>query len=222
MKQRQKWAHVALWAETLCSAEVVRAARTFYKTTSPSGRLAFGWRLSDRPPTVVTEENDPNLQNIVVRIGDGAILAKSRGSYWSLGTKIAMAHVFAAWSPDSHFAVKVEQRAVSASAELFAFHDDDTALGPLELVHAIKPAVTPEMKSNTAAADYGLVFSSHPAMIIDNQGLLRLYAQAVSEDEPDSPVYELILQVNATGDSLTAKVNSIKVYQKASIFITVH
>src|SRR5260370_37909234 len=103
------------------------AARTFYKTTSPSGRLAFGWRLTDRPPTVVPEENDPNLENIVVRIGDGAILAKSHGSYWDLGTKIAKAHVSAAWSADSHLSLKVEQRAGFASAELFAFLDDDRA-----------------------------------------------------------------------------------------------
>src|SRR5437588_11701230 len=57
------------------------AVRTLYKTTSPSGRLAFGWRLTDRLPTVVPEENDPNLENILVRIGDGAILAKSHRYY---------------------------------------------------------------------------------------------------------------------------------------------
>jgi hypothetical protein len=198
-----------------------RAARTFYKTTSPSGRLAFGWRLTDRPPTLVPEENDPSLENIVVRIGDGAVLAKSHGSYWDLGTKIAKAHVFAAWSPDSHLAVKIEQRAESASAEFFAFTEHDTALGPFELVQVIKPAVLAEMKTQSASDDYALVFSSHPEMTIDNEGLVHICLQAVSENGPDSPIYETIVQLHAAG-SLSANVKSIKVYPKAAIFITVH
>jgi hypothetical protein len=116
-----------LGGDTMFCGSSDGAVRTFYKTSSPSGRLAFGWRLTDRPPTAVPKENDANLENVVVRIGDGAILAQSHGAYWDLGTKIAKAHVAAAWSPDSRIAVKVEQREESASAELFAFSDDDTA-----------------------------------------------------------------------------------------------
>ncbi len=78
------------------------------------------------------------------------------------------------------------------------------------------------MKRNTAAADYGLVFSSHPAMTIDNQGSVRLFLQAVSENGPDSPVYETIIQVRGVAGSPSASVNSIKPYEKAAIFITVH
>ena len=198
------------------------AARTFYKTTSPSGRLAFGWRLTDRPPTVVPEENDLNLENIVVRVGDGAILAKSHGSYWDLGTKIAKAHVSAAWSPDSHLAVKVEQRSESASAELFAFDQSDRATGPFELVGVIKPVVLSQMKYNQDAGDYGLVFASHPATTINNDGLIDLRVQAIKEDGPDSPVYEVKLKISSVGNSLSATVDSITPYPKASIFVTVH
>jgi len=78
-------------------------------------------------------------------------------------------------------------------------------LGPFGLVHVIKSAVIAEMKSNTAAADYGLVFSSHPAMTIDNQGLVCLWLQAVSQNGPDSPVYETIIQVHGVAGSLSAK-----------------
>ena len=172
---------------------------------SPSRRLAFAWRLTDRAPGNVPHENDPNLENFIVRITDGTVLAKSHGSYWDLGSKIAVAFVFTALSLDSHLFIKVEQRAESASVELFAFAEDDTALGPFELVHVIKSAVIAEMKSNTAAADYGLVFSSHPAMTIDNQGLVCLWLQAVSQNGPDSPVYETIIQVHGVADSLSAK-----------------
>jgi hypothetical protein len=106
------------------------AARAIIKTISPSKHFAFAWRLADRAPTDRPGENDPNLENMIVRIADGAVLAKSRGSYWDLGTKIAKAYLFTAWSPDSRLLVKVEQRAEFASAEIFFFAEDDTAIGP--------------------------------------------------------------------------------------------
>src|SRR5262245_31094202 len=92
------------------------AARVVEKSISPSGRLAFVWRLTDRAPGNVPHDNDPYLENFIVRIKDGAVLAHSRGSYWDLGSKIAQAFVITAWSPDSHLFIKVEQRANSASA----------------------------------------------------------------------------------------------------------
>ena len=72
------------------------AARAILKTVSPSKRLAFAWRLSNRPPTDRPEQNDPYLENFVVRIEDGAVLAKSHGAYWDLGSKIAKAFLIAA------------------------------------------------------------------------------------------------------------------------------
>ena len=199
------------------------AARTFYKATSPSGRLAFGWRLIDRPPTLMPEENDPNLQNIVVRIGDGAILAKSHGSYWSLGTKIAKAQVSAAWSPDSRIAVKVEQRAGSASAELFAFLDDDKVIGPFELVDLLKPALLAKMQNATDAGDYSLLFFSHPAMTIDNQGRIHVIVCAVAKQNmQDGPHYEATMRVTRANNALAAEIDSLTPYTGVTISIIVH
>jgi hypothetical protein len=198
------------------------AARIVEKTISPSGRLAFAWRLTDRPPSETPAEIDPKLENLIVRIEDGAVVTKSHSLYWDLGSKIAKAFLFTAWSSDSRLLIKVEQRGANASAELFSFDQNDRALGPVELVGAIKPAVLSQMKSTNDAARYGLVFSSHPAMTIDNQGLIHLHVQAIEEDGPDIPVYELTLQVSDEVNSLNAMVNSIAPYPKASIFITVH
>jgi hypothetical protein len=199
------------------------ATRTFYQTTSPSGRLAFGWQLTDRPPTVEPGANDPNLENVVVRTGDGAILAKSHGSYWSLGTKIAKAHVSVAWSPDSHLAVKIEQRAESASAELFVFLDDDTAIGPFELVETIKSALLAKVPPSKDAKNYNVVFSSHPAITIDNGGLIRTIVHA--EDIADArhgPSYEGTVQVTRDANTLKANVLSLVPYTRPSISIIVH
>jgi hypothetical protein len=99
------------------------AAHAIVKTISPSKRLAFAWRLANQPPTNVPGEHNPELENFVVRIADGAVLAKSGGSYWDLSTKIAKAYLMTAWSPDSHLLVKLEQRADFAFAETFYFAD---------------------------------------------------------------------------------------------------
>jgi hypothetical protein len=199
------------------------AMRTFYKTTSPSGRLAFGWRLTDRPPTVVPEENDPNLENIVARIGDGAILAKSHGSYWDLGSKIAKEYAFTAWSTDSRLMIKLEQRFGFASAELFAFAEDDTAIGPVELVNVIKPAVLAKMQQIKDSENYSLVFSSHPAMTIDNQGLMRAAVHAEEiKDAMNGPVYEMTVQVIRDKNTFKANIVSIVPYAGTSISIIVH
>src|SRR5258708_27186019 len=85
------------------------AARVIVKTISPSKRLAFAWRLANRPPIDRPEKSDPNLENLIVRIADGTVLAKSHGAYWDLSTKIAKAYLITAWSPDSRLLVKVEQ-----------------------------------------------------------------------------------------------------------------
>jgi hypothetical protein len=197
------------------------AARTFYKSTSPSGRLAFGWRLTDRPPTATPKENDPNLENVVVRIGDGAILALSHGAYWDLGTKIAKAHVAAAWSPNSRIAVKVEQREESASAELFAFSDDDTAIGPFDLADLLKAALLAKMQAAANPADYSLVFFFHPAITIDDQNRIHLVVCAASEGT-DGPRYDATISVPRTGNVLAAKIDSIAPYSGVAITIIVH
>lgn len=198
------------------------AAQVIYKTMSPSKRLAFAWRLTDRPPTAKPNENDPHLENFVVRIDDGTILARSRGSYWDLGNKIARAFLFTAWSPNSHLMFKVEQRSESAVAELYSFTENDTALGPFDLVTVIKPEILTKMHvTNDAEEDYGLLFSAKPDMTIDDQGLLHVRVQTM-KDNARGVVYDAAVQAFSASNSLNAKVVSATRYGKPTIFVTVH
>jgi hypothetical protein len=198
------------------------AARAVVKTISPSKRLAFAWRLANKPPTDRPEESDPNLQNLIVRITDGAVLAKSLGSYWDLSTKIAKAYLITAWSPDSRLLVKVEQRAGFASAELFSFLQDDSAIGPFELVKLIEPAMLALMQGVKDKDNYQLVFTSHPAMTVDDQGLLHANVFTRDQDSVDGPVYDVTVQIIRATDSLDAKVVSITPHTGASVSVIVH
>ncbi len=197
------------------------AARVIVKTISPSKRLGFAWRLADRPPNK-PDHNDPKLENLIVRLEDGAVLAKSHGAYWDLGTKIAKAYLMTAWSPDSRLLVKVEQRAESASAEVFALTENDTAIGPFDLVKVIAPAVRGKMATKDAA-DSVLVFTAHPAMKIDNQGLLQAAVFTRRREEAfDGPTYDVTVQVKRAVDSLDARVVSITPRTGASVSVIVH
>lgn len=196
------------------------AARAIVKTVSPSKRLAFAWRLSNRPPTNRPEQNDPYLENFVVRIDDGAVLARSHGAYWDLGSKIAKAFLIAAWSPDSRLLFRVEQSAVSSSAELYFFANADKAIGPVELVGLIKSAVPG--KVGKAPNNSILLFNSHPTITVDDQGLIHATVFIRTQDDAtETQPYEVAVQV-LRGDTLDGKVISIAPYEGTAISIIVH
>ena len=75
--------------------------RVVADTISPSKNYAFAWRSEqglpsgrDQPPT--------GVENLLIRIADGAVLAKLGGEYWATGDMRANRYdLLAAWSPDS-------------------------------------------------------------------------------------------------------------------------
>ena len=151
------------------------AARIIPKTTSPSYRLALAWRLNNRPATYQPNEADPDLESLIVRIEDGAILAKSRGVYWNTGDRYAkQQYLSAAWSPDSRLLVRTAgTRDAPDSAELFAFAEDDGIIGPFDLVKVLDPAVRAATKGMKYADEYVFRFSYQPELTIDDQGLIH-------------------------------------------------
>lgn len=202
------------------------AARVIVKTISPSKRLAFAWRLANRPPNNIPEANDPDLQNAILRLADGVILARSRGAYWDLSTKIAPAYLFTAWSPDSHLLLKIEQRDNYANAELFFFAGDDTALGPLDLVKVIRPPMLEKVEDDQSLSQdltrYGLIFPAYPKPTIDENGLIHLVANTVAFDGASGPLCDVTLQAVHDSHSLSAEIVSILPHEGVSISITVH
>jgi hypothetical protein len=198
------------------------AARAIVKTISPSKRLAFAWRLADKPPNSRPDDNDPNLENFVVRLEDGAILAKSHGAFWDLGTKIAKAYLMTAWSPDSGLLVKVEQRADSVSAEAFFFTENDVVIGPFDLVNAIKSALLAKMEGAKDTSKATLVFVALPAMTIDDKGLLHAAVFTRMQDTTDGLTYDVTIGLMHSANSLETNVVSVTPHAGTAISIIVH
>jgi hypothetical protein len=200
------------------------AARVILKTRSPSGRLALAWRVIGGPPTIPPNSDDPGLESVIVRIKDGAILAKSRGVYWDIGERYApKQYLRAAWSPDSRLLIRTAGRVgVPDSAELFAFAEDDGIIGPFDLAKVLDPAVRAEMKSVKDADQYSLRFSYKPEPAIDDQGLIHASVYTTAPDSGDGPIYDLTAQVTRAANSLDAKVLSVSQYLGPYISVTAH
>jgi hypothetical protein len=115
----------------------------------------------------------------------------------------------------------VERRAEFASAELFAFAENDASIGPFDLVKVIEPAVRAKMGAKDAGNSV-LVFAAHPAMTINDQGLLQAVVFTRREDATDGPTYDVTVQVKRAVDSLDTKVVSVTPRAGTSISIIVH
>jgi hypothetical protein len=202
----------------------VSSARVIPKTTSPSNRLALAWRLTSSAPGYQLHEDNPDLESLIVRIADGAILAKSRGTYWDMGDRYAKAqYLTAAWSPDSLLLIRMAGRGDAPhSAELFAFAQDDSATGPFDLVKVLDPAVRAEMKDVNDVDKYVLTISTQPSMTINDQGLVHASVFMVAREAGKERIYELTAQVMRVANSFDAKVLSISRYTGPYISVTAH
>ena len=82
------------------------AMRVFADTISPSKQYAFAWRSPDGLPS--GDDAPSGVDNILIRLSDGAVVAKLGGVYWATGKMQANRYdSMAAWSPDSRAMIEV-------------------------------------------------------------------------------------------------------------------
>ena len=91
----------------LVCGEGKAAMRVVADTTSPSKNYAFAWRSEQGLPS----GRDPppaGVENLLIRVTDGAVLATLGGTYWETGEMRANRYdLLAAWSPDSQAVIEV-------------------------------------------------------------------------------------------------------------------
>jgi hypothetical protein len=114
------------------------AALVINGTISPSKRLAFAWRQPDDLPKF-----DPgDVELMLVRIDDGAVLAQLKGEYWETadGGRANRMDEWAAWSADSRLAVEIFNNRWDATITLYPIGADDAVGKPIDLVKHIQQA----------------------------------------------------------------------------------
>jgi len=103
-------------------------------TLPPDKHLAFAWRTSKSPPTEGPGD-DEAVELLLLRLGDGAILARRPKGYWDTGTlHVNRLQEQALWLPDSSFVVRAFQPHFDTPTfEAFAIAKRDNVSGPLNL-----------------------------------------------------------------------------------------
>ncbi|WP_257168306.1 hypothetical protein [Bradyrhizobium sp. SRS-191] len=116
------------------------AVRVFPDTISPSRKLAFGWRTSEGLPSGQAEPPG-DVEDVLVKLSDGAVLGRLGGSYWASGEMRANRYdLIAAWSPDSRAVVEVANSRWDTDA--FRFYSvGDAGLVSLDLHDLVEQTV---------------------------------------------------------------------------------
>jgi hypothetical protein len=189
----------------------VGAARVIDKTISPSKRLALAWRATGAPPTEHPDDNASNLELIIVRINNGAILWKAKGVYWDTGdTHINNIFEEAIWSPDARLLIETfKSRYASDAVKVYAIGQDDTVMGPFDLFKVLDPAIRALMKNVKDADSYAFAIALKPAMTIDIFGHVHATVMMWMPKFGPERYYAVTAQVTRGANALDAKVLSV-------------
>jgi hypothetical protein len=184
------------------------AARVIAKTMSPSKRLALAWRSPSGPPTEEPDEDDIEL--LLIRLSDGAVLSQQKGAYWDTGESHAnRVYEKAAWSPDGRLMVEsYDTRFSTDGLTVTAIGADDKASAPLDLLKVMEPAVRAQLK-RTVKDDEGYVFSIS-RIAIDNRGTIRALVQMWVPKDGPSAAFDVTATVTRNGDALDAHVTQVR------------
>jgi hypothetical protein len=186
--------------ELLICGEGKGAAIVVSETTSPSGKLALAWRNPNAPPTEQPDDPDP-IELLIIRLADGAVLAKTTTDFWDTGNGRAnRMHELAVWSPDSHFLIRYfDSRFSTDIVELYAIGADDAVSGPFDLLKPLDTATRTRLKTRVKGADdYAFSLSAQndeKVLAIDNRGRIR--AEVMLWVPKPGPFYYYTLRMQA-------------------------
>jgi hypothetical protein len=205
-------------SDGLTCGEGIGASRVIEGTISPSKRFALAWRSkSSAPADLLTDRTHYDLEDLLIRLADGALLSISPGEYWNTGSAhVNRYEVNAAWSPDSRFMVEtLDFRWDTPEVRLYAIGAGDKAL-VLDLKAVMEPAVRKHLRQavkDEGAYDFsifGSANSEHPHLTIDNRGQIKAMVLMVIPKQDSYVTFDVAFQVSVRNGALTAREISIR------------
>lgn len=194
--------------EGLVCGEGDGALRVIEQTTSPSKRFAFAWRDRDGLPTA--EPDDDTLDNVLLRIEDGAILKK--GKYWNTGeVRANRRDEIAVWSPDSNRVIEFyTTRYDTEVIDLYEVGDGRSIAGPLNLLKTVdKAAKTAANRGRRTPVNYAMSVTAETVKF-DNNGRLRVHVYLFVPKGDNEKEYEITLAVSGRGSRTVARLVSVR------------
>jgi hypothetical protein len=181
--------------------------RVFANTTSPSKNYAFAWRTAQGLPSGGETPND--VENVLIRVTDGAVLATLGGTYWETGgTRANRYDLLAAWSPDSRAVIEVANSRWDSDS--FAYYRIDGATATkLDLRALVEPVMTARLPPRNRQGNSFRVREDLP-VTLDARGRLRFTAKLYVPKSETSNDYKVQVNVRTTGGKPSAQVVSLR------------
>jgi hypothetical protein len=141
------------------------APRVIAGTVSPSGRLALAWRNPAAPPDV---QPDGDVELLLVRLDDGAVLGAGPGAFWDTGQlHINRVEEIARWSSDSRWLLRARARRYDFDElEVIALGADDSIAARRDLQPELEQALRGDLQRRVKdAEDYVVLDKAEPLKI---------------------------------------------------------
>jgi hypothetical protein len=186
------------------------ALRVFANTVSPSRNYAFAWRTAQGLPSGDGIPND--VENVLIRVTDGAVLAKLGGTYWETGGMRANRYdLLAAWSPDSRAVIELANSRWDSDS--FAYYRIDGATATkLDLRALVEPVLTARLPPRNRQGNSFRVREDLP-VTLDARGRVRFTAMLYvpkSETRNDYKVQVNIRTRDGKPSGLVVSVRRVK------------
>lgn len=192
----------------LVCGEGERAMRVFAGTISPSKAYAFAWRSSAGLPSG-RDLPSGEIENVLIRLADGAVLAKLGGEYWETGEMRANRYdLIAAWSPDSRAVIEVaNSRWDTDSLALYLL--DGAAAAKLDLRALVEPAMKAKLPPRKRESNSFRVREDLPVEL-DARGRASFTAMLYVPKTDPSHNYRVRADVATTAGKPAARIVSMQ------------
>jgi hypothetical protein len=186
------------------------AARVIEGTISPNQRLALAWRTLTGEPT---EQPGDEIDLLLVRLADGAVLAVRETDYWATGSngRVNRFEEQTAWSRDSRMAIRAfHSRWSTDHLDLFILGPKDDLVGTLDLLPIVSPALRARLKPRVRNVDNWAFSIDADKMSVGNDGALRMRATIWMPKEGPEYHFQVSLQVTHSKGAPKARLTAIR------------
>jgi hypothetical protein len=184
---------------------------------SPSKRLAFGWRNTADGPTEEPDD-DSTLENVLLRLEDGRVLAKLKGQFWATGKMRANRRdEVAVWSRDSRRVIEFYSTRFDTDViDLYAVGAGDKVSGPFNMLKLVEQATRPRVSASRQVQNNYSLSIDTSSVTIASDGRIKLSASLFIPKGEEEHDFDVTLRISMTGDVPTARLLSVRAAKAAA------
>jgi hypothetical protein len=179
------------------------AVRVIADSISPSKAYAFAWRTPGGLPAA--QEIPEGVENVLIRLSDGAVLTKLGGQYWKTGDMRRNRYdQVVAWSPDSKAVVEVANSRWDSDSFAYYLLDGEkvTKVGLRALVEPVLKAGIPAKQRS----DYAFRVREDKPVTLDALGHVSFMVMVYRPKSEESRDYKMRVDITSRHGKPTARI----------------